>query len=43
MLSMSLQGYEGAPKGRKKYRDCCNSFDVKVKIKYKNNREDHFI
>jgi len=29
------QGYEGSPKGRKKYRDCLHMFDVEVDIKYK--------
>jgi len=29
------QGYEGSPKGRRKYRSCCNSFKVKVTITYK--------
>jgi len=29
------QGYEGSPKGRRKYRSCCNSFDVAIKIIYK--------
>jgi hypothetical protein len=30
------QGYEGSPKGRIKYRECLNFFDITVKIKYKN-------
>lgn len=34
------QGYEGSPKGRKKYGDCCNMFDVKIKIKYKELKEE---
>ena len=29
------QGYEGSPKGRKRYRDCSNSFKIKISIKYK--------
>jgi len=29
------RGYEGSPKGRIKYRDCVNSFEIKVTIKYK--------
>jgi hypothetical protein len=29
------QGYEGSPKGRKRYRPCTNGFDIKVKITYK--------
>jgi hypothetical protein len=34
-FSGSCQGYEGSPKGTKKYRDCCNYFQVKIFIKYK--------
>lgn len=33
------QGYEGSPKGRRKYRDCLNFFKYTVIIKYKNNRQ----
>jgi len=29
------KGYEGSPKGRRKYDDCMNYFEFKVKIKYK--------
>ncbi len=29
------QGYEGSPKGRRRYRSYVNSFDIKVTIKYK--------
>jgi len=29
------RGYEGSPKGRRKHRDCTNSFSVKITIKYK--------
>lgn len=29
------QGYEGSPKGRKKYGLCGHSFEVKIQIKYK--------
>ncbi len=29
------QGYEGSPKGRRRYRKCTNSFKVKVSITYK--------
>lgn len=29
------QGYEGSPKGRKRYRSCRHSFKVKARIKYK--------
>lgn len=28
------QGYEGSPKGRKRYRDCINRFKVKITIEY---------
>ncbi len=31
----SCQGYEGSPKGARRYRSCMNWFDVKVEIKYK--------
>jgi len=34
------QGYEGSPKGRRKYRDCMNFFKITVDIQYKPN-EDH--
>jgi len=29
------QGYEGSPKGRRKYRDCDNHFSVKVNLSFK--------
>lgn len=29
------QGYEGSPKGRRKYGSCMNSFEIVVDIKYK--------
>lgn len=29
------QGYEGSPKGKRRYRSCINSFKVKVHITYK--------
>ena len=32
------QGYEGSPKGRRRYRSCVNSFDTKVTIKYKEEK-----
>lgn len=35
--SRHCQGYEGSPKGRKKYDNCYNRFDIKVEIKYKEN------
>lgn len=34
-VQRTCQGYEGSPKGKKKYRGCLNSFDVKVSIRYK--------
>lgn len=34
----TCQGYEGSPKGRRRYRSCVNSFNIKVIIKYKENR-----
>lgn len=35
------QGYEGSPKGRKKYQDCMNYFEIKVGIKYKDESENN--
>lgn len=29
------QGYEGSPKGRRRYRSCNNNFEIKVDITYK--------
>jgi hypothetical protein len=29
------QGYEGSPKGRRRYRDCTNFFSVRVHLSYK--------
>jgi hypothetical protein len=29
------QGYEGSPKGKRRYRSCTNSFNVTIDIKYK--------
>ena len=34
--TISCQGYEGSPKGRRKDDDCLNQFNYKIKIKYKN-------
>lgn len=34
------QGYEGSPKGRRKYRNCMNCFDIKVVIKYKDETNE---
>lgn len=31
---MSCRGYEGSPKGRRKYGPCFNSFAVKIQITY---------
>jgi hypothetical protein len=33
--SKMCQGYEGSPKGRRKYRSCVNSWNMKVDIEYK--------
>ena len=33
--SASCQGYEGSPKGRRKYRPCFNHFTYRIKIQYK--------
>jgi len=35
--SILCQGYEGSPKGRRKYGDCPHEFDYKIIIKYKEN------
>ena len=32
--SRICQGYEGSPKGRRKYRDCLNSWNIEVDITY---------
>jgi len=32
------QGYEGSPKGRRRYGRCQNSFDIKVTIEYKEEK-----
>ena len=34
-VSRGCRGHEGSPKGRRKYRSCMHSFDVKVTLKYK--------
>ncbi|OQB79347.1 MAG: hypothetical protein BWX88_04882 [Planctomycetes bacterium ADurb.Bin126] len=31
----ACQGYEGSPKGRRRYRSCINSFEIVVDITYK--------
>lgn len=33
--SKLCQGYEGSPKGRRRYRRCMNFFKIKVQIKFK--------
>lgn len=33
------QGYEGSPKGRRRYGICANSFDIKVAIIYKKDSQ----
>lgn len=35
--SKICQGYEGSPKGKRKYRSCINFFKIKAKIIYRNN------
>lgn len=34
------QGYEGSPKGRRKYRSCLHYFEVSIKLKYKKDQRD---
>ena len=38
--SSKCQGYEGSPKGRRKYRTCRNVFTVKVLITYEDQRTE---
>ena len=33
------QGYEGSPKGKRKYRDCSHQFEYKITIKYFSSEE----
>jgi len=33
--SQMCQGYEGSPKGRKRYGPCLNRFEIAIEIKYK--------
>ncbi len=33
-FSSLCRGYEGSPKGRRKYRNCSNFFEVKIRIEY---------
>ena len=39
-VSRICQGYEGSPKGRRRYRSCLNSFKVKVSIGYREKDSD---
>jgi hypothetical protein len=32
--TVKCRGYEGSPKGRKRYRDCWNRFSIKVSLEY---------
>lgn len=34
------RGYEGSPKGKKRYGSCLNHYKVKVEIKYKENQQN---
>lgn len=34
-VSKGCRGYEGSPKGRRRYRSCMHHFTVKVSLKYK--------
>ncbi len=34
------KGYEGSPKGAKRYRSCFNSFKVRIYLKYKISKEN---
>ncbi|MYG13168.1 MAG: hypothetical protein F4171_10280 [Gammaproteobacteria bacterium] len=33
--TLFCQGYEGSPKGRRRYRDCMNSFRIAIDIEYR--------
>lgn len=33
------QGYEGSPKGQKRYKDCINKFEVQIEIEYADEDE----
>ncbi|MCA3027720.1 MAG: hypothetical protein ING66_03890 [Rhodocyclaceae bacterium] len=35
--SIFCQGYEGSPKGKRRYRTCTNHFGIMIDIKYKPN------
>jgi len=36
-VTEKCRGYEGSPKGQKRYRSCAHFFKVKVKLKYKDS------
>ena len=38
-VSKGCRGYEGSPKGRRKYRSCMHSFGIKVTLKYKDGSQ----
>ena len=38
-MSQICQGYEGSPKGKRRYRSCINSFTIKAHIVYKSPPE----
>jgi len=38
--SQICQGYEGSPKGRRKYRDCMNFFTITIDITYKKTNKE---
>ena len=38
--SRKCQGYEGSPRGRCVYRDCWNSFEIRVSVKFKRDQTD---
>jgi hypothetical protein len=39
-ISRTCQGYEGSPKGKKRYRLCVNFFKIKVHINYKKHNRN---
>lgn len=34
------KGYEGSPKGRRKYRDCLNCFEINVSLRYRSKKAE---
>lgn len=38
--SKFCKGYEGSPKGKRRYRNCINRFKIKVNIKYKKEEKE---